>query len=124
MTLTRRAIAMLGRRALPFLLPMLPLLLVGAAGCGGGDDEVPVYVLAIDGPAQLAEAAALMAVLCGAGVCRTQSWDDALDYLQQASERGWASAVLSRSSCVRAAISRAAASFMPRISSSRQRSQW
>lgn len=39
-----------------------------------------------------AEAAALMAVLCGAGVCRTQSWDDALDYLQQASERGWASA--------------------------------
>lgn len=39
-----------------------------------------------------AEAAALMAVLSGAGVCRTQSWDDALDYLQQASERGWASA--------------------------------
>ena len=39
-----------------------------------------------------AEAAALMAVLSGAGVCRTQSWDDALDYLQQASERGWANA--------------------------------
>ena len=51
MTLTRRAIATLGRAALPLLLP---LLLVGAAGCGGGGDEVPVYVLAIDGPAQVA----------------------------------------------------------------------
>jgi prolyl 4-hydroxylase len=39
-----------------------------------------------------AEAAALMAVLAGAGACRTQSWDDAFDYLQLAAERGWTTA--------------------------------
>ena len=35
-----------------------------------------------------AEAAAQMAVLCGAGVCRPQNWDQSLDYLQLAAERG------------------------------------
>ena len=35
-----------------------------------------------------AEAAALMAVLCGAGVCRPQDWNQALDFLQLAAERG------------------------------------
>ena len=39
-----------------------------------------------------AEAAALMAVLCGAGVCRPQDWNQALDYLQLAAERGSPSA--------------------------------
>jgi len=39
-----------------------------------------------------AEAAAHMAVLCGAGVCRPQNWSEALDYLQLAAERGSTSA--------------------------------
>jgi prolyl 4-hydroxylase len=39
-----------------------------------------------------AEAAALMAVLSGAGVCCKQSWDESLAYLQVAAERGSASA--------------------------------
>ncbi|MFO1394546.1 MAG: 2OG-Fe(II) oxygenase [Steroidobacteraceae bacterium] len=39
-----------------------------------------------------AEAAAHMAVLCGAGVCRPQNWSEALDYLQLAAERGSADA--------------------------------
>jgi hypothetical protein len=39
-----------------------------------------------------AEAAAQMAVLFGAGVCRPQSWDHALDCLQLAAERGSADA--------------------------------
>lgn len=35
------------------------------------------------------EASALMAVLAGAGVCRPQSWEVALDYLQRSAELGW-----------------------------------
>ncbi len=39
-----------------------------------------------------AEACAQLAVLAGAGVCRPQRWDVALDYLQRAAELGWESA--------------------------------
>lgn len=39
-----------------------------------------------------AEAASLMAVLAGAGVYRPQNWEQSLDYLQLAAERGWPSA--------------------------------
>jgi hypothetical protein len=35
------------------------------------------------------EACALVAVLAGAGVCRPQSWEIALDYLQRSAELGW-----------------------------------
>jgi prolyl 4-hydroxylase len=35
------------------------------------------------------EACARVAVLAGAGVCRPQSWDAALDYLQRSAELGW-----------------------------------
>ena len=38
------------------------------------------------------EACALMAVLAGAGVCRPQSWEASLDYLQRSAESGWAPA--------------------------------
>jgi hypothetical protein len=37
----------------------------------------------------VAQAAARCAVLAGAGVCRPQSWDEALDYLEAAAEGGW-----------------------------------
>lgn len=35
------------------------------------------------------EACARVAVLAGTGVCRPQSWDIALDYLQRSAELGW-----------------------------------
>jgi hypothetical protein len=39
-----------------------------------------------------AEACARVAVLSGAGVCRAQDWQSALDWLQRAAELGWAPA--------------------------------
>jgi hypothetical protein len=36
-----------------------------------------------------AQACALLAVLAGAGVCRPQGWEAALDYLQRSAEAGW-----------------------------------
>lgn len=56
------------------------------------DPQRGAQLLAMAVSAGGAEAAALMAVLSGAGVCCVQSWDRALDYLQQAAERGSTSA--------------------------------
>jgi hypothetical protein len=69
---------------------------LGSQLLGGEDDSFDprrgAELLARAAQAGGAEAAALMAVLAGAGSCRAQSWDDALDFLQQSAERGWASA--------------------------------